>query len=443
MLNCNTFNDNTIPDSSCISKMLSNNPTTTNLRQQRQHRRTQSTATPYPTTEVPTLPNVQRLSAHRRGISLDNRRPTSAQEQYRVSNTNTGFSDNQQHTLRETQQQRLACQAQQQQQHRGPFYYNPTNDENYLISPIVTPQRQSFDGGSQRPPFDGGSLLDVYGAPIETQQYAQFSDNINLTRPVTADGNMNSNQFAGNDFYQQESGAITPSAYIDFTQALEGLNDDWNATIKPVSRPVSRPLSRNFASRVPQFDALSAGASSVRQLTPPSANSSSEPHSSGLLSHANVSQATFLPQHTHLTMAPLRSNPVPYPADSKKTTTCPWKKPSSPPAARLQPSPISSRCVNKPNNAPPRITQKCLHQPTSHHLQDRRASLATTSHPTTPSPTHVPSKTHQSCTRNNFTMILSAPALRTQSSAAPNTAANPPQIGITPTAHAPSPSHQS
>lgn len=248
---------------------MSNNPASS-LRPPRQHRRTQSTMAPYPTTEVPSLPNhnMQRLSAHRRGISLDTRRPTSAQEPYRISDPNTSFNDQQQ------QQQRIM-----RQQHPNAFFYNPMNEENYLISPSATPHRQQSFDGSGRQSFDGGSLMDIYGAPVQNQQYNQFADSLNLTRPVTADGNMNANQFAGNDFsYQQDSGAITPSAYIDFTQALEGLNDDWNATIKPISRPPSRPMSRNFASRVPnpQFEALSAGASSTRQLTPPSANSSSK-----------------------------------------------------------------------------------------------------------------------------------------------------------------------
>lgn len=268
--------------------MLSNNPATS-LRPSRQHRRAQSTMAPYPTTEIPTLPNanVQRLSAHRRGISLDNRRPTSAQEQYRVSGPNTGFNDQQ-------QQQRMMRQA-QQQHHSNPFF-NPMNEENYLISPSVTPQRQQSFEGSNRQSFDGGNLMSIYGAPMQQQQYPQFTDSLNLNRPVTADGNMSPNQFAGNDFYQQESGAITPSAYIDFTQALEGLNDDWNATIKPVSRPSSRPLSRNFASRVPnpQFDALSAGASSTRQLTPPSANSSSKSFHT-LRTNQDLTQSRLLP----------------------------------------------------------------------------------------------------------------------------------------------------
>lgn len=198
---------------------------------------------------------------HRRGISLDNRRPTSAQEQY----SNSDF--NPQQTMRGLQQQRL-------QQNQSPFYYSPTNGEGYLISPGMTPQRQTFDG-MQRQSFDGGNLMDMFGAPMQTPQYTQFPTTLGLdTRPVTADGNMNANQFANQDssFYNQESGAITPSAYIDFTQALESLNDDWGATVKSVSRPTSRPLSRNFGT---QFDVPGTGTSSTRHLTPPGADSSS------------------------------------------------------------------------------------------------------------------------------------------------------------------------
>lgn len=243
--------------------MLPNN-STTNLRQQRLHRRTQSTIDPYPTTDAPSMPstNTQRLSMHRRGISLDNRRPTSAQEQYRNSDVNP------QQTMRGFQQQRL-------QQNQSPFFYNSTNEENYLISPGMTPQRQSFDV-MQRQSFDGGNLIDMFGAPMQQPQYTQFPTTLSLdTRPMTADGNMSANPCAVQDsnFYQQENEAMTPSAYIDFTQALESLNDDWGATVKPVSRPASRPLSRNF---VRQFDVPGTGTSSTRHLTPPSADSSSK-----------------------------------------------------------------------------------------------------------------------------------------------------------------------
>lgn len=309
--------------------MLSNSAAS-NLRLSRQHRTQSTLAAPYPTTEASTManPSIQRLSAHRRGISLDNRRPASAQDQYRGNNTNAAFNN---------------------QQHSNQFFYNPINEENYLISPSQTPQRQSFDG-SNRNPFDGGSLMDIYGAPMQQQQqYPQFTDALQLTRPVTADGNMNANQFSNNDFYPQESGAITPSAYIDFTQALEGLNDDWNATIKPVSRPTSRPLSRNFA-RVPnpQFEALSAGASSSRQLTPPSANSSStNPSSLPLQTHILTPQATSHHPLIRHSPEPSNLNPAPCPAVSKTITTRPSKKPSAPPGAPRPQNRTSSRCVNK------------------------------------------------------------------------------------------------
>ena len=206
--------------------------------------------------------------------------------------------------------------------------------------------------------------MDIYGAPIQQQQqYPQFTDTLQLTRPVTADGNMNANQFSNNDFYSQESGAITPSAYIDFTQALEGLNDDWNATIKPVSRPTSRPLSRNFA-RVPnpQFEALSAGASSSRQLTPPSANSSStNPRSLPLQTHILTPQATF--HHPPIRLSPEPSNPIPAVsfAVSKTITTHPSKKPSVLPGAPHPQNRTSSRCVNK-QNTQISILRRCRHQ---------------------------------------------------------------------------------
>lgn len=287
------------------AKMLSSNPTT-NLRQQRLHRRTQSTMDPYPTTEPAPIPNAntQRLSMHRRGISLDNRRPISAQEQY-----------NPQQTMRGLQQQRL-------QHNQSPFFYNPTHEENYLISPGMTPQRQSFDG-MQRQSFDGGNLMDMFGAPMQPQPYTQFPTTLSLdTRPVTADGNMNANQFASQDssFYQQESGAITPSAYIDFTQALESLSDDWGATVKVASRPSSRPLSRNFAR---QFDVPGTGTSSTRHLTPPSADSSSKYFHFISLTPANSKQViSHLPPTHHSTAQSNWNPPARYLADFKRITTC-------------------------------------------------------------------------------------------------------------------------
>lgn len=293
------------------AKMLSNNPTT-NLRQQRLHRRTQSTMDPYPTTEPPSIPNTntQRLSMHRRGISLDNRRPTSAEEQY----SNSEF--NPQQAMRGLQQQRL-------QQNQSPFFYNPTNEENYLISPGMTPQRQSLDG-MQRQSFDGGNLMDMFGAPMQPQPYTQFPTTLSLdARPVTADGNMHANQFASQDssFYQQESGAITPSAYIDFTQALETLNDDWGATVKPASRPSSRPLSRNFAR---QFDVPGTGTSSTRHLTPPSADSSSKYFDLISLTPAYSKQViSHLPPPHHLTAQSNWNPPARYLADFETITTCP------------------------------------------------------------------------------------------------------------------------
>lgn len=241
--------------------MLSN---PTNLQRHRQHRRQQSTPTAYDASKVPALPNLQRKASHRRGMSLDQRRRQSpTQEQYRVSITNQGFNDTQQHILRETQQQRLARQGQQQ-----PIrYFNPTSDENYLISPIVTPLRQSFDSG----------CMNLYGGSREATPYSPYPDNINSINGVNANDCAGSNPFGGNDsLLYPDEGAITPSAYLDFSMSFDGLpQEDWGATIKPSSRPsTGRRISGNIADRIARFESLAAEQSSSRPLTPPSQKSS-------------------------------------------------------------------------------------------------------------------------------------------------------------------------
>jgi regulatory protein SWI5 len=243
--------------------MLSN---PTNLQRHRQHRRQQSTPTAYDAPKVPILPNLQRNASHRRGMSLDQRRRQSpTQEQHRVSFTNQGFNDTQQHILRETQQQRLARQGQQQPIH----HFNPMNNENYLISPIVTPQRQYF----------GSECMNLYGGSREPAPSSPYSSDINSINSVNPNGCSGSNPFAGNDspLYPDE-GNLTPSEYLDFSMAFDGLQqEDWGATIKPASRPsTGRRISGNIAERVARFEGLAAEQPSSRPLTPPNQNSSSK-----------------------------------------------------------------------------------------------------------------------------------------------------------------------
>ncbi len=110
------------PNSTCIS-MLSNQ--TSNLQQrQRQHRRQNSTPNAFDAPKVPLLPAtaIQRHGSHRRGLSLDQRiqqqeQRRKSQQDDRTVSTNPGLQQQQQHILREAQQQRLARPGQQHSTH--------------------------------------------------------------------------------------------------------------------------------------------------------------------------------------------------------------------------------------------------------------------------------------------------------------------------------------
>jgi regulatory protein SWI5 len=136
LLNCNTFNDN--PFRTPRAFIMLSNPTNNLHNRQRLHRRQNSTPTAFGSVKAHDLPNIQRPGGHRRGMSLDTRRrQTPPQDINTASTTNQGYQSTPQHILRETQQQRLVRPGQQ--------FTHMDNDENYLNSPIATPQRQSFD----------------------------------------------------------------------------------------------------------------------------------------------------------------------------------------------------------------------------------------------------------------------------------------------------------
>ncbi|KAF8860735.1 hypothetical protein BDZ45DRAFT_574080, partial [Acephala macrosclerotiorum] len=121
--------------------MLSN-PTNNLHNRQRQHRRQNSTPNAFEPVKVSNLPNIQRHGGHRRGMSLDTRRRQTPPQDY--------------------MQQRLVRPGQQ--------YVPFDNDENYLNSPNVTPQRQSFDTGCMNNQYGdrGASQSQYYSEPINT-----------------------------------------------------------------------------------------------------------------------------------------------------------------------------------------------------------------------------------------------------------------------------------
>jgi regulatory protein SWI5 len=209
--------------------MLSN-PTNNLHSRQRQHRRQNSTPTAFESVKVYDLPNIQRHGGHRRGMSLDTRRrQTPPQDINTASTTNQGYQSTQQHILRETQQQRLVRPGQQ--------FTHMGSDENYLNSPISTPQRQSFDA----------SCSGQYGE----QPFSPYGYNghINTTQAnLFADGN------------------LTPSAFLDFSATFEGGTGEQNSENN--SRRSSRRISGGILDRVAKFENLALQSPS-RPITPP------------------------------------------------------------------------------------------------------------------------------------------------------------------------------
>ncbi|TVY18394.1 Metallothionein expression activator [Lachnellula arida] len=212
---------------------------------QRQHRRQNSTPTAFEPVKASNLPNIQR-HGHKRGMSLDQRRRQTPPQDHTVSTTNQGYQTTQQHILRETQQQRLVRPGQQ---------FNYDNDENYLSSPAVTPQRQSFDTGCMN-----------YGERGANSPYSSYSG------PLNTIINVDPNNFNGtNDFNLFSPGALTPSAFLDFSASLENLNDTSNGQDESRRSSNVRRISGGIIGRVAQFENL-AMQSPQRPITPPNQN---------------------------------------------------------------------------------------------------------------------------------------------------------------------------
>jgi regulatory protein SWI5 len=226
--------------------MLSN-PTNNLHNRQRQHRRQNSTPNAFEPVKVSNLPNIQRHGGHRRGMSLDTRRRQSPLQDNMVSNTNPGFQTTPQHILRETQQQRLARPGQQ--------FVQFDNDENYLSSPNVTPQRQSFDTG----------CTNQYREPMHQHQYS-------YSGPINTVIGLNSNNFnAGHDFNLFASeGPMTPSAYLDFSAGFETASQGSNSGHHSRRSSAGRRISGGIVDRVAQFESLAIQSPGIpRPLTPP------------------------------------------------------------------------------------------------------------------------------------------------------------------------------
>jgi regulatory protein SWI5 len=236
--------------------MLSN-PINNLQNRQRQHRRQNSTPTAFEPVKVNSLPNIQRNGVHRRGMSLDTRRrrQTPPQDNTVSTTNNQGYQTTPQHILREAQQQRLARPGQQQ-------FTTYENDENYLSSPIVTPQKQTFDTGCTNQYGERGTPSEyLYPGPINT---------INNISPSAFNGATDFNLFS-------TDGSLTPSAFLDFSAGFEQSNGNEVSNSGNHSRRSSggRRISGGIVDRVAKFEQLALQSPEKRPITPPNQNVSS------------------------------------------------------------------------------------------------------------------------------------------------------------------------
>jgi regulatory protein SWI5 len=252
LLNCNTFNDKRQIRTLQAFIMLSN-PTKTLHNRQRQHRRQNSTPTAFDPVKTNNLPNTQQKhGAHRRGMSLDQRRRQTPPQDVMVSTTNLGYqTTQQQHILRETQQQRPVRPGQ---------HFNLDNDENYLSSPAITPQRQSFDAGYIN-----------YGERAHAQTQYHCSGPINGLAYVDPNNFTGTNDF---DLFAPE-GQLTPSAYLDFSTSFDNTNALPNGGNGSRRSSGGRRISDGILGRVAQFENMTLQ-SPQRPITPPNQNVSSK-----------------------------------------------------------------------------------------------------------------------------------------------------------------------
>jgi regulatory protein SWI5 len=146
-----------------------------------------------------------------------------------TSTTTQGYQSTQQHILRETQQQMLV--------RPGQHFTHTDSEENYLNSPISTPQRQSFDASCTAQYGEQSFPQYAYSGPINTTATNLFSDD-----------------------------NLIPSAFLDFSAGFEGGSRMQNS--ESSSRRSSRRISGGIVDRVAKFENLTLQSPS-RPITPP------------------------------------------------------------------------------------------------------------------------------------------------------------------------------
>ena len=164
--------------------------------------------------------------------------------------------------MREAQQQRLARPGQQLQAPPP----SQMNDENYLISPLVSPHSQNFNAGCIE--FNGGQSQSL-------PSYSPYSTHFDTVEKVESDDCSGNTHFTNNDSILFDD---LPSPFMDFSTGLSDVSvqQDWG-TIRASTRPSSnRRVSGGIADRVAMFEGICGQSPSPRPITPPNQNSSSK-----------------------------------------------------------------------------------------------------------------------------------------------------------------------
>ncbi|KAI9735967.1 MAG: hypothetical protein M1834_001433 [Cirrosporium novae-zelandiae] len=265
--------------------MLSN-PSSSQLQRQRQHRRQRSTPAAFEVPKIPLLPAspLQRNGSHRRGLSLDQRSPrkthfTPGEQQGngKVSITNIGLQQQDQHIVRETQQHRPNRPGQPQGQ---PVFQQNTVEAQgnaFLPDPFID---QQFHSGS-------GSLNDTLytNSPIapnsDSGNQLSFEAQLQMYMPHSASGYLNDglglefDNVINNGKMQRSQSAMALSGTAGFELAHKRRGSVQSERGWQNDRPLTPP-SRNSTSYFPvtpdqtSMKRASNGAcySPVRQLSP-------------------------------------------------------------------------------------------------------------------------------------------------------------------------------
>ncbi|KAJ4291360.1 Metallothionein expression activator [Collariella sp. IMI 366227] len=236
-----------------------------------QHRRQNSTPSafaPYEPVKIAPLPSFQQRPpvSHRRGLSLDTRRqqfaPTVAHPAPRQDYISAGFPTNNPglptttpHILHEAQQQRTTIRPSS-----ALSSYSQHDEDNFLISPQVTPQTRRFANimPGQEP------MVDVSG--LQYDAYLGSFDMLKSPNFAAANAIDPSRDF---DFFVPDSTLSTPT-FLTFPESnpAQGWNSE-TETAGTQSRRGSRRISNGIMDKVAKFEAMGPGLDgSSRPCTP-------------------------------------------------------------------------------------------------------------------------------------------------------------------------------